>query len=152
MGEYWRYFYTDGVIALSDLETGFRSLDARFALQPDAAADNIADLAYGDDIYAEIEINSPQGELFQDDVEMLREQLADAAPDDRGAVERIEAAFANARGLVALRPTDFGIVYFDRIAPIWDWLMARWPGLLQIDDDGYYDRAGTVLALEIDDE
>jgi len=151
MGEYWRYFYTDGAITLDDLEKGFQSLDRRFALQRDAAANNIADLAYGDDIYGEIEINSPQGELYQEDVEMLREQLADAAPEEAPAVARIEAVFTSARGLVALRPTDFGIVHFDRIAPIWDWLMARWPGLLQVDDDGYYDRDGTVLLLTFDD-
>ncbi|MCS7072508.1 MAG: hypothetical protein NZM00_13460 [Anaerolinea sp.] len=161
MGEYWRYFFTDGVVTLADLEQGFRTLSEqfwfepfseRFWLAPDQASENVADLMYGDDIYAEIEINTAQGDLFRDDVDMLREQLANASPDDRAAVERIEAIFASARGMIALRPTDFGIVYLDRIKPIWDWVMARWPGMLQVDDDGYYDRDGAILTFSFDDD
>jgi hypothetical protein len=152
MGEYWRYLYTDGVVTLDDLERGFRALSDRFWLERDHAAGNIADLIYEDDSYAEIEIDTAQSDLFRDDVDVLREQLADAGPDERPAVERIEAVFASARGMIALRPTDFGIVYLDRIEPIWDWVMARWPGMLQIDDDGYYDRDGAILTFTFDND
>jgi len=152
MGEYWRYFFTEDSLTLTEVGQAFAALDLRFTLSVDKAAGNIADLLYGDDVYAELELNTPQDDLYQEDVEALREQLADAGPTDAAAVVRIEAVFGAARGMVALRPTDFGIVHFDRIAPIWDHLFARTTGLLQVDDEAYYDADGVLLRVANADE
>lgn len=152
MGEYWRFFVTDGPPTFDDLRADFAALDSRYVLVIDAAAGNIADLMYGDDRYAEIELNTPHGDLFLDDVEALRDQLADAPPEEAAVIARIEAVFARAHGMIALRLTDFGIVYQDRVTPIWDRVFRRHTGLLQVDDEAYYDADGVVLWIGAEDD
>lgn len=151
MGEYWRYFFTERSLTLAEVGAAFAALDPRFTLSMDPAAGNVADLLYGDDVYAELELNTPHGDLYLEDVEALREQLADAGPDEAVAVARIEGVFSTARGMLALRPTDFGVVHFDRIAPIWDRLFDQSPGLLQVDDEAYYEADGVLLRVAADD-
>ncbi|MDL1901130.1 hypothetical protein FBR02_10215 [Anaerolineae bacterium CFX9] len=147
MGDYFRFFLNDLPPAFERLEAGFRSFNPRFRLVVDLVAGNVADLILRDDVYAEIEINSADGELYQEDVADLRSQLEDPPPDTAEAVRRVIERLDSARSMIALRLTDFGSVDYAAIDPIWDWLFARYDGMLEIDDEGYYTREGELLSL-----
>lgn len=148
MGDYFRFFYFDDPPpAFSWLEEGFRAISPRFRLRVDPAAANVADLILRDDVYAEIEINSAGGDLYQEDLADLRDQLEHPPAEDIEAVNRVLSLLEQARGLIAVRLTDFGSVDYDAIDPIWDWLFSQRDGLLEIDDEGYHDRDGQVLSL-----
>lgn len=147
MGDYLRFFFFHEQLTLAQIEVGFRSIDPKYSLRIDPAAPDTGDLLYGDEVYSQIEINNSGGELYQEDVEELREQIADGPTEDYAARQYVIALLGRATGLMAVHVSDFGNVYYDRIDPIWDWMFEHHDGLLQVDDEGYYDRDGLLLSL-----
>jgi hypothetical protein len=144
-----RFFFTGAAPTLAELDAGFRQLDAKYTLRPETGSAVLADLLYGDDLYATVEINAQGGTLYTEDVEELREQLNDPAapPEDYAMRQYVIGLLDRASGMIAVHVSDFGNVYYDRIDPFWDWLFETRDGFLQVDDEGYYDRDGVLLSL-----
>lgn len=136
MGDFIRFILT-GVhdLTLADVERGLKAVDPAFSIFVDNAAPTNGDVVYGSEVYGEIEVNRPDDQMFSEDVDDLREQIATL--DDAGTPVVLQA-LASATGMVAMRFSEAGLQNYDQIDPFWDWLFAHYEGLLQVDEDGYY--------------
>jgi hypothetical protein len=145
MSYYMRYIFTDPAAPdLNALETVLTTADPAFNLLIDPAASNIADVFYSDDAYGVLEINQPGGDIFEEDIEDLTEAVSYHDDPRKDIVLRTLKA---ATGLVALQVTEAGHAYLERFDPLWDWLFERYNGLLQVDEQGFFDAHERILTL-----
>ena len=113
----------------------------------DQAAPTSGDVLYGSEIFGEVEVNRREDQVFGEDVEELRELLDGFRAQEDGK-RRVRAALDAASGMIALQLSEEGHEAYRRVDPFWDWLFERYPGLLQIDDEGYYNQDEQILSFE----
>ena len=77
--------------------------------------------------------------------EDLREQLEDIVDDAKATVL---ATLDAASGMIAFQLSEVGHDQYRKIDPFWDWLFDHFPGLLQIDEEGYYTQNEQLLEVE----
>ena len=146
MGDFIRYILTaENDLTLALVEAGLKEIDPEFALMPDQAAPNSADVLYGGEIYGDVEVNQREDQVFSEDIEDLREELEDI--EDEGKAQVLEMLGA-ATTMVALQLSELGHDHYRRVDLFWDWLFERYPGLLQIDEEGYYSQDEQLLAVD----
>ena len=95
----------------------------------------------------EIELNRQGDEVFDEEIEELQEEL-DEMEGDRSIVTR---NLSSSKRLLALSVLYQGREFqevADDIAPLWEVLDSKAPGLLQFDDHGYYNQGAFILGLE----
>ncbi|MEO8393185.1 MAG: hypothetical protein ABI700_09350 [Chloroflexota bacterium] len=146
MGDFIRYILTgENDLTLALVEAGLKEVDPEFALQIDQAATNSADVLHGGEIYGEVEVNGREDQVFSEDIEDLREELEDI--EDEGKTRVLELLGA-ATTMVAFQLSEEGHEHYRHVDPFWDWLFERYPGVLQIDEEGYYSRDEQLLAMD----
>ncbi len=146
MGDFIRYIITTAHdLTLDGLNQILKEVDPEFSIIPDRASTNSGDLLHGSEVYGEIELNQPGDQVFIEDLDDLREELIDIEGEEKDTVLR---GFAKATGMIALELSEEGHQQYRRIDPVWDWLFEHYPGLLQIDEEGYYDQDNQLLAVE----
>ena len=146
MGDFIRYILTEPHdLTLEVVEKGLKQIDPEFAIIIDQAAPNTGDVLLAGDVFGEIEVNRPEDQVFDEDIEDLREQLVDIPTGEKAVVMK---ALAKATGMIAFQITEEGHDLYGRIDPFWDWLFVHYAGLLQIDDEGYYNQDDQVLEVE----
>ena len=146
MGDFIRYILTEPHdLDLTTLESGLKQIDPEFAILVEQAAPNSGEVLLGGEVFGEIELNAPDDQVFDEDIEDLRDQLTDIPADEKAPVVR---ALAKATGMVAFQLYEHGHDNYRRIDPFWDWLFERYPGLLQIDEEGYYNQTEQLLFVE----
>ncbi|MCI0665735.1 MAG: hypothetical protein L0220_32160 [Acidobacteria bacterium] len=145
MGYYMRFISIDKEdISLSVLESALRLSDTDYRINNDG------DILYKGEIYGQLEVNRPGDSLYGDEIEELKEFIEEA----RGAKkkkQRVLAVLDNSSAIVAV-----GVLWqeltaeetLERLEPLWDWLLANRKGLIQADDEGYYDATGLILKVE----
>jgi hypothetical protein len=140
---------TDQEIALPAIADALKEIDPSCELAVDSEATRpSADLVFGGDLYAELEINTPGDGLFDEELGELKELLEDAGYGDKA---RVLGVLDNAKGILAVR-----VLFGEReteattakLDPLWEWLFANREGLLQADGEGYYDSSGLILEVE----
>lgn len=142
MGDFIRFLVTsDCSIDLSALELMLKALDGGFSLHVEVAEPNIGELLYQSESMGEIEINSPGDVVFDEDIEDLLDRL-DELEDEQKVF--ITGRIGAARLMVAMQLTEEGHEQYDRIDPLWDSLFNRCGGLLQVDEEGFYDQTGLI--------
>lgn len=145
MGYYMRYIMADERdITLADIEHALQAVDTAYALEPDQVPD-IADVMYGGRQYAQIEINHPDEEIFEDDINEFKD-LVGAGDDPNAAL--ILNTLENATAIIAVEifwETGQAEESLARIDPLWDWLFAARKGIAQADGEGFYDASGLIL-------
>ncbi|MBK8025718.1 MAG: hypothetical protein IPK19_31085 [Chloroflexi bacterium] len=145
MGDYFRYLVTvDCDLTLAALEELFRRSSDQFSIHGEEASPNAGDLLYGSSILGDIEINRPGEEVFDEDLDEQREIL-DSIEE---GTEYVRSVLERVKLMVALQLTEEGHGAYDQIDPLWDLLFENCDGLLQVDDEGFYDSEGVVLALD----
>jgi hypothetical protein len=150
MGYYMRYITTDKQeITIALLESVLKQIDPQYSIaNAQTTSSQSGDLMYGNEIYGQIEINSAGDNLFEEELEELKELLEDSKGKGKKIVSQ---TLSNAKTTVAIqvlwqeRETEATL---SKIDPIWKWLFANRKGLLQPDGEGYYD--GTKLILKED--
>lgn len=146
MGDFIRYIFTEPHnLTLTSLESGMKEIDPAFSIVPDQAATNGGDLLLGGELFGEVEINQPTDQVFIEDIEDLRDQLTDIPAEDKAVVVR---ALKRATGMIAFQLSEDGHDNYQRLDSFWDWLFDRYPGLLQIDEEGYYSQSEQILTVE----
>lgn len=138
-----RYISTD-VLEIS-LETLHKELQS---VNPQYSVDESGDLKLGDSVLGAVEINVPGQELFEEEIEELKEFVEDV----RGwkKMEVIKTLTA-AKAIVAVQVFSGGqnsTEVFEKLMPLWDWLKVNRRGLLQADYEGYYNKSGLILKVE----
>jgi hypothetical protein len=147
MGYYLRFITTDtNLIDLVKIGQVLQSTDPKYALE---IKGKNATLHYDNEAYADLEINLPGDELFEEEIEELLEFLEDVKSRKK---KRIQTTLKEAKQIFAAQVVFGGRepeVTFDRIDPIWEHLFEHHKGLLQTDGEGYYDSPEHLL-LELD--
>jgi hypothetical protein len=145
MGYYMRYIMVDHrPINLAILSDVLRDIDAAYTLQPDEVPD-IADLYYGGQRFAQLEINHPDEDIFQDDIDEFKDLVGSAA--DANA-RKVLDALTSATALIAVESfweEGHAEETLAKLDPLWDWLFANRKGVLQADGEGFYDSSGFIL-------
>ncbi len=147
MGDFIRYlFTTKNDLTLAAVESAFKAIDDAFSIFADPATDNSGDLIYGSEIYGELEINQRGDQVFDEDIDDLGDQL----PEIEGGEGKpaVEKALAATTGMIALQLTEAGHEHYKQIDAFWDWLFSTYPGLLQIDEEGYYSQDDQILVVD----
>ena len=83
-------------------------------------------------------------------IDLLRERCEVVVNSDLepwSCEQRLEEA-SEATGMIAFQISEEGHDHYGRIDPFWDWLFVHYAGLLQIDDEGYYNQDDQVLEVE----
>ncbi len=142
MSYFMRYILTRDDLSLSDLDTALRQIDPQFAIQIDQSAADTGDLYYGEDVYGELSVNRAGDLVFKEDLDELRDVLKDIDDPLKG---HVLSALDSARTMVALHVLQAGDENPDILDQLWDWLFDHFAGLLQVDDEGYYNRDSLVL-------
>lgn len=145
MGYFMRYIITsDQPITLAQIEAGLRALDPAYAIA-NIQFDDLGDLMYSDQRLALLEINRPSDDIFEDDLAEFLDLVGDA---DAPAETRVRAALRAARALVAAEIFWSGTEaepVLEKVDRLWDWLFAHYDGLLQADNEGFYDAHDLIL-------
>jgi hypothetical protein len=145
MSYYMRYFLTDGAPpSLLAIEAALQQQSAEFSIMVDATDDAVGDLYYGDDLYGEIEINQRGDPLCDEDIEDFEDELR--KQDDPNRSTALEV-LKKASGMVVVHVLRAGHDNPAHLNLLWDWLFQTRAGLLQVDEEGFFDAHGRVVSL-----
>lgn len=147
MGYYMRFITTDKVLSdIPRMNGELKKLNPQWDLDREADAKRpSALLKFGSELYGEFEVNVPGDGLFGEEIGELLEFIQ--AGENR---EPIQSVLKEATAIYALRVLWQGRDYgdtLDQIQPLWERLFDLHSGLLQVDDDGYYDKEERIFAL-----
>lgn len=149
MSYYMRFIVADtstdaAPLHLDAVDALLKAVDPAFAVRIDPMLPDAGDLFYGDEAYAIIEINRPGDEIFEDELDELREAVSvHDSPRKAAVLVTLDAA----THMIALEITEAGDENLASLEPFWDALFARYAGLLQVDEEGFFNRDGRVIAL-----
>ena len=162
MGYYIHFLQTDKAqTTLSMLENALKQIDPAYsiAIWPEGWS---GDLMYGSVRYGEIEINTPNQDLFGKEIAELKDELQGlkASSGDLwkhwpSKWNRVQTVLNETKMLVVVRVligghgTEAALLKID---PLWNWLLHHRHGLVYYDVDGYYDRSGLILSTSDDRE
>jgi len=113
-----------------------------------ASPHEVGDLMHYNEIYGQVEINRIGDDLFNEEIEELREFVEDAEGKDK---KKVTKCLRKARCIVTVqvlfqyRDTETTL---SKINTLWQWLFANRKGLLQADGEGYYDLNELILEVE----
>ena len=134
-------------VTLSTLESALKRTEAACLIERDEESDSEGVLTYKGDVYGQIEVNRLGDELFDAEIEELKESVQAA---DGAKRSEVLSVLNQAKAIIALRVLDQGRESEEtlgKIDPLWQWLFAEREGLLQADSEGYYDASGLVLKV-----
>jgi hypothetical protein len=145
MGYYLRYIVVEGPPpTLADIAAGLMPLHPDYSL---VIEEDLATLTYQDTPIAQLEVSRPGDELFEDERNELLEALSTAG----SGTSEVESALQKSTGTIAaqlLAGGDDPAMVMQWIEPVWGWMFANHPGLLQVDGEGYYNGGGLVLKTD----
>jgi hypothetical protein len=137
VGYYIRFLLEDDrPLSLEETMAGLRAVDPGFALS------GRGDLTRGGERLAQLEVSLPGSGLFEDEIEELREEAADAGGAEVAGRLGSVTAIVAARVLWQGRRAEEAL---DLLGPLWDWLTASRHGLVQADGEGFYDQGELIL-------
>ena len=138
-----RYISTDNTeMTTSVLQQALKEKNPEYSLAESG------EVKCGDEVYGAVEINRPGDGLFEEEIEELKEFVEDVRGkrkadvvktlDSAKAIVAVQILFGDRQAEAAIRKLD----------PLFEWLIVNRKGLLQVDDEGYYDQTGLVLKVE----
>jgi hypothetical protein len=145
MSYFMRFMLTDGAPpTLEDVATALKAVDSAYSLVQDIADSMSGDLYHGDDLYAEIEINLRGDPLCDEDIEDFVEEMNKHDDPNR---EIALDVLQRATGMVVLHVLRAGHENHLALNQLWDWLFATRAGLLQVDEEGFFDHNQRIVSL-----
>lgn len=148
MSYFMRYILVRDDITLADIDAALNSIDPGFSIVRDQSDRDRGDLYYRNDPYGEIAVNRPGDGLFDEEIQELLDGINDL---DHPDTPLVQTALDTSQSMVALRVLQAGHENPDVLDHLWDWLFDHHAGMLQVDDEGYYDREGLVLPISSDE-
>ena len=149
MGYYMRFIFDgDNEISMAGIEVGLKSIDSNYNFAEWDQERESAELFHGNELYGEIEINRIGGELMDEEIEELIEDVEDAVGGDKDGVLQV---LTNSKAMFVIRVLWQGRETEDTlemIDPLWEWLFTKYKGLLQADGEGYYNKSEQILKTE----
>lgn len=145
MSYYMRFMLTDGTPpSLPEIEAALKAADAEFTVLRDSVDDDVGDLYHGEALYAEIELNHRGDPLCDEDIDDFVEELGKQDDPNR---EIALDVLNRATGMVVVHVLRAGHENADALNILWDWLFATRQGLLQVDEEGFFNQQTRIVAL-----
>ena len=127
-----RYIVTEEKnIALSKIEQGLKQTDLNYSIAEDSC------LKWGNELYGVLDITLPNSELFDEEIEELKEDIKGAKGKNK---KKVLVVLNNAKAIVALQVLHQGREIeetLEKIDPLWEWFFQNYEGLLQADSEGF---------------
>lgn len=145
MSYFMRFVLTDAAPpSLAEIEAALQAIDPDFLIVQDSSDEESADLMYGDDLFGEIEVNLRGDPLCDEDLEDLADELhKQDDPNREVALQALEQA----TGLIVVHILRAGHDNFSTLNLLWEWLFTTRQGLLQVDEEGFFDREKRIVSL-----
>lgn len=143
MGYYFRYV-TQTHVSINDIESNLKKTNNQYELQHSQINDYI-DLLYQHKLIAHIEINRPEDDIFQEDINELIDTIGE--PQNQAEQETLKQIHA-ANTLIAIEAIWEGAnrdAALNKLDPLWAWLFQNHPGILQADGEGFYNANGLII-------
>src|SRR5690349_7235115 len=135
MGYYMRYLIAEDTgISLSQIEQRLKQVDPSYSITDDGA------LRFGDDLYGAVSLTFPDDSLFGEELEELKEEVEEATGKNK---KKVIEVLDGAKAIVAVQVLYQGREIeetMEKLDPLWEWLFNNYKGLLQADEEGYYER------------
>lgn len=144
MGLYCRYFITGGrALTATEILEGLRSSAPR--IKGADVGDGQLTLELDGARLASVEISGWDDELLKEEVDDYIERLREGGASRK---QEVIDQLARARGVVGVQ-----LLYamlgqeetFEALQPLWMWLLKARPGILQVDELGFYDGHEVVV-------
>ena len=150
MGYYLRFIATEkSVISLQQVQVALAKIDSSYKLLVSQIENTRGELHYKDLVLGEIEINIPNDDIFDEDIEELIELIEDSGHKNEAKVRNTLKSATHIVAVSALWQGKDSEETLSKLEPLWDWLFANCKGLLQADNDGFYDESGMILELNL---
>lgn len=144
MSYHLRFLITDpGELDLDDLRTSLRAVNRKYRLDIE---DGSGALRLGNEVIGQVRLTTPEDDGFEDELAGLEE----AASEGSGAGEaRVADALATVQIILAVEVPGkvHGREALESLDPVWEWLFGNREGLLQADNEGYYDEDGLIFEV-----
>jgi hypothetical protein len=145
-----RFIVTDEKkVSLTELESALKESNENYRIESDEGDQSYGELMHGEDIYGQIEINTPDDGLFDEEIGELIEFLENAEGENK---KRVLETLNNAKSIFCIQVLNQGRSSdedtLSKIDPIWEWCFRNRKGLMQADAEGYYDASGLILEVE----
>ncbi|GAB5407291.1 MAG: hypothetical protein Aurels2KO_55220 [Aureliella sp.] len=141
MGYYMRYIDTESTpLTVDELGDALDSFNTAYSIMD-------GDLAHDGELYGEIEINHRGTELCDEELGELQDFVEDSEGEHK---QRVVDTLKSANSIIAVRVLWQGREpgpTLEKLDPLWNWLLSNRSGLMQADDEGYYDSTGLILSV-----
>ncbi len=145
MGYFIRYYSTDPQpIELKTVGSALNKRDKKYRIVA-------GDLYFGEDVLGEIEVCRRGDELFEDERDEFQEALDDREGGDPFHIEKVRDTLRRAQSALVVRVLSTERSQDDAVEllePLWQWCFENRKGLLQVDDEGWYDAENLLLPDE----
>jgi len=145
MGYYMRFIGIGQAVTIKELKTTLIAIDKKYKVIEAQIEATRGELLYQNMLLGEIEINQPDDGIFDDDIEELIDLISDSGQKNEA---KIINSLKNATFIVAVsalwegKDSDQTLAKLDAL---WDLLFENKHGILQADNDGFYDQTGLIL-------
>ena len=147
MGYYMRFISTDErKLSLKEIESALKVSDSNYEIETDDD-DVEGTLTYGDGVYGQLEINEKGDGIFEDEIEMLKENVEASEGENK---QRVLDALEKSKSLLFVRVLDQGRddeETLGKIDMMFNRLLENHQGLMHADYEGYYDTSGLILEV-----
>lgn len=142
-----RFISTDErKLSLKELGLALKENDSKYEIESDED-DVEGTLIYGDGVYGQLEVNEKGDGIFEEEIEILRENVEASEDENKSIVLKI---LEESKSLLFVR-----VVYegrddeqtFGKINAIWEWLLKNRNGLVHADFEGFYDASGLIFEV-----
>lgn len=145
MSYYMRFILTDGTPpSLDAISDALSKIDSAFTMVQTSGEDEAGDLYYEDELCAEIEINQRGDPLCDEDIEDFVEELHKHDDPKR---EIVLEYLDRATGMVVAHVLRAGHEDPSILNKLWEWLFSTRKGVLQVDEEGFFDRDQRIVSL-----
>lgn len=144
MSYHLRFLITDaGTLDVDALRDSLRAINRKYRLDLEEGA---GELRLGTEVIGELRLTTPDDDSFEDELAMLEE----AASEGTGKGEaRVADALATVNQILAVAVPGkvHGREALESLDPLWEFLFSSREGLLQADNEGYYDEDGLIFEV-----
>lgn len=151
MGYYMRYLFEgEPEVKLDALEAALREIDAGYSFVDWENDGRSAEIRYKDEVYGAFDLeylDSQEDEEIQESIEKVELVSGWFIKKPK---QRVLAFLRQVRVRLVVRVLwggRKGNETLDKLDPIWRWLMENYQGLLQADDEGYYEGRKLILRV-----
>lgn len=145
MGYFMRYISNESAnIDFGVLNEALQSIDRSYEIRMNSFGD-LGELYFSGRLYANVEIDAPDDEIFEDDILSFIEMVGTPSTSQEQSVVEI---LQSAQLMVTIESFWEGNdpePTLEKIDPLWDWLFTRLQGVLQVDNEGFYGADGLLV-------